>query len=138
MSVLYGHDQAVADWVGGKLGKPFSEPFKAIGVIDGEGTLTGGFVFTVYTGPSISLSLAGRGVSSREAWRAVLAYVFDDLDCSRLECRTSAKNKIVRKSLPRLGFKFEGTARRLFGKDDGLVFSLIADELAAFRTKWRL
>ena len=137
--LLFGHDQAVAEWVSNqKYGKPFHPPYTAIGVITDEGKISGGFVFTTYTGSSVNLSLAGDGVVYRGAWRGVLHYVFEQMKCSRLECHTAVSNKIVRRSLPRLGFKFEGTARRLYGAENGLCFSLTVDDLTEFRRRWRI
>lgn len=139
MTLLFGHDETVADWVAKqKFGRPFTPPFTAIGVLDAEGTLTGGIVFTGFNGDGIELSLAGPGVVRRGAWKAVLQYVFEQLKCSRLQAHTSASNKIVRTQLPRLGFVFEGPARRYYGRDSGLTFSLTVDDLPAFRRKWKI
>ena len=138
-ALLFGHDELVAEWVSKQpYGKPFHPPFTAFGVMAPDGSLRGGFVFTTYTGSSVNLSLAGRGVAQRSNWRAVLHYVFEQMGCSRMECHTAASNKIVRRNLPQLGFKFEGVARRLYGKEDGLCFSLTVDDLDGFRRRWRL
>lgn len=138
-SVLLGHDQAVADWVGRVTGKPFHPPFVAIGTVDRNGALTGGYVFTGYNGDGIELSLAGRGVVSREGWRVVLDYVFDQLKCSRLQMHTSRKNKTVKRNLHELFPRgFEGIARRFYGEDDAVCFALTKDDLSAFRARWRL
>ena len=137
--ILLGHDQAVADWVARMTGKPFHPPFQAIGIIDHEGTLTGGYVFTGYNGDGVELSLAGRGVVSREGWRVVLDYVFNQLHCVRMQMHTSRRNKRVCKNLHELFPKgFEGIAKRFYGKDDGVVFALTKDDLSAFRARWRL
>lgn len=136
--ILLGHDEAVASWVGTLTGKPFHPPFTAIGSIDLEGHLTGGFVFTGYNGSSVELSLAGHGVTHRGLWRAVLAYVFDQLACDRLQIHTAASNKAVRKLAPRLGFAYEGKSRRFYGREDAFVYSLVRDDLSSFRRRWRL
>ncbi len=64
MNLLLGHDQAVAEWVGARVGKPFHIVDATIGTLDRTGTLIGGMVFTGYNGSSIEMSLAGRGSSS--------------------------------------------------------------------------
>lgn len=138
MNLLLGHDKTVAQWVAQQAsGKPFCDPFTAIGLIHG-GRLVGGFVFTGYNGDTVELSLAGRGVVSRSAWRAVLHYVFDQLGCQRLQMHTNRKNKPVLRMLVRLKMHYEGVARRYFGRNDGVCYSLTVDDLAAFRAKWRL
>lgn len=138
MSILFGHDQAVAEWVGKKVGKPFSPPFVAFGALDGQGTLTAGAVFTNYQKDSIELSLAGRGVVQRQLWFAIINYVFDQLACSRLGIVTHERNKAVKRMAPKMGFKFEGKLRKQFGNADGYVYSLTDDDLPEFRKRWKL
>lgn len=135
MSLLFGHDKAVADWVSSKVGKEFHAPYTSIGIVSSEGRLTGGFVFNSYTQDGINMSLAG-DVAKRGVWVAVADYVFKQLGCSRLAVQTRRSNKIVKKLAPRLGFKFEGIARNYYGKEDGFVYSMTKDDLPAFFQKW--
>lgn len=135
--IVLGQSEAVADWVARATGKPFHPPYEAIGVAGAHG-ITGGFVFTGFNGDGIEVSVAGRGIASRGAWRAACAYVFDQLGCARLQMHTRRSNKAVRRILPRFGMKFEGIARRFYGDEDGLVFSLTRDDLPAFRARWGL
>jgi RimJ/RimL family protein N-acetyltransferase len=128
----------VAAFVGHAAGKPFLPPFTTIGIANDAGALTGGFVFTGFNGDGIEVSVAGRGIASRGAWRAALAYVFDQLGCARMQMHTRKSNAVVRRILPRFGMKYEGTARRFYGKESGLIFSLTTDDLAAFRARWGL
>lgn len=138
--ILLGHDEIVSDWVGKINGKPFIEVCKAIGIVNDDGRLTGGYVFTGYNGSSIEVSLAGKASITRGGWRVVTAYVFDQLKCSRLQVHTSMKNKRVRKiignSFPK--GSFEGISHRFYGDSDAATYALTIDNLAAFRAKWRL
>ncbi len=137
MNLLLGHDKTVAEWVGSRIHKPFHPPFSAIGAVDATGRLQGGFVFTGYNGSTVELSLAGR--TDRGLWRAMLAYAFEQLGCSRLQIHTERDNLTVRHLAPRLGFTFEGKARNFYGQGrDALQYSLISDDLQAFRARWRL
>ncbi len=139
MILLFGHDETVAGWVGRIVGKPFDPPFTAIGVLDRDGTLRGGFVFNNHVQDcSIEVSLAGPAAISRGAWRGVLSYVFDQIGCKRLSMHTRKSNKAVRRLAPRLGLHFEGVARSLYGDEDGLCYSLTANDLAPFRSRWKL
>ncbi len=139
MNLLLGHDQAVAEWVGARVGKPFHAVDATIGAVDRTGTLAGGLVFTGFNGSSIEVSLAGAGVMTRGLWRAVLAYVFDQLGCARLQIHTAADNRGVRKLAPRAGFTFEGKSRNFYGHGrDALQFSLTSQDLPEFRKRWRL
>jgi RimJ/RimL family protein N-acetyltransferase len=130
--------EEVAAFVARAAGKPFHPPFTAIGVANDAGALIGGFVFTGFNGDGIEVSVAGRGIASRSAWRAALAYVFDQLGCARMQMHTRKSNVAVRRILPRFGVKYEGTARRFYGNESGLIFSLTSDDLAGFRARWRL
>lgn len=138
MTLLFGHDKTVSEWVSVKVKKQFHEPFTSIGVLNREGTLTGGFIFNDFTGNSIEMSIAGKGVFSRGVWKAVINYVFDQLKCSRLQMRTHRKNSLVKKLAPRLGFVCEGKARNFYGKEDAFVYSLVESDLDTFRSRWRL
>jgi RimJ/RimL family protein N-acetyltransferase len=138
LSSLVFDQQAVADWVGKLNGKPFDPPFSAFGVINSDGRLTGGFVFNNFTQTAVELSLAGRGIASRPAWRSVLHYVFVQLGCARLQVHTRRSNKAVASQAPKMGFRFEGVARRMYGDEDGLCFSLTVDDLPKFKERWKL
>lgn len=138
MNVLTGHDEAVAEWVGRQVGKPFHPPYTAIGLIGADGTLRGGFVFNGYTGSTIEISLAGAACMRRSSWAAVLDYVFRQLGCVRLQFHTSKRNKRVKRQTARAGFRYEGVARRMYGRDDGVAYSLVVDDLEQFRARWRL
>lgn len=128
MMVLRNEDQIVTAYVAGQTGDQYSDVMRTLGILSSEGRLTGGFVLTNYTGTGIELSLAGNGCVTRFAWQAVGDTVFGELGCQRLSVTTRRTNKRVRKMAPRFGFKFEGIARRFYGSEDGLVFSLLRNE----------
>lgn len=136
--IVLDRTEDVAAFVAKLGGKPFFPPFTAIGIATDAGALLGGFVFTGFNGDGIEVSVAGRGIASRSAWRAALAYVFDQLGCKRMQMHTRKSNRAVRRILPRFGMHYEGTARRFYGDESGLIFSLTADDLSAFRARWRL
>lgn len=136
--IVVGFDEAVADWVADFGGKPFHTPYTAFGVVDANGVMTGGYVFTGYNGDGIEMSMAGKGAVTRDGMRAVLGYVFDQLGCSRLQVHTRYSNKAVKAMLPRMGAKYEGVARKFYGKEDGILYSLTIDDLPGFKARWRL
>lgn len=146
MNLLFGHDSVVADWVAKQANsKPPVAPYTAFGFVDGQGTLTGGCVFTGYNGDSVELSLAGRGAATRGCMAAVVQYVFEQLGCKRLQMHTARRNKHVLRMLAGkrgrnsgLGVKYEGVADCYFGNDDGIVYSLTAKTLPAFRKRWKI
>lgn len=144
-ALLFGHDKSVAEWVAKQANsKAPTADFSAFGFVDGAGRLTGGCVFTGYNGTSIELSLAGRAVATRSGWAAIIQYVFGQLGCQRLQMHTNRRNKHTLRMLAPpagaggLGVRYEGVARRFFGKDDGIVYSLTVDDLPAFKAKWKI
>lgn len=129
--------QRVAAYVARFAGKPFSPPFVAFGV-ERDGEVIGGFVFNGYTGPSIEVSLAGRAVISREAWREVLRYVFVQCGCARLGMATPVTNRGACVLARKAGMVYEGPGRRECGAVNSARFSLTVDDLPKFRERWHL
>lgn len=141
MNLLFGHDSVVAEWVAKQANsKPPVEPYTAFGFVSPDGRLTGGCVFTGYNGDTVELSLAGRGAATRACMAAIVSYVFDQLGCQRLQMHTRRNNRhVLRMLAKRLGVKYEGVAKRYFGKQgDGVVYALTTDDLPAFRAKWKI
>lgn len=138
MDLLFDHDQTVADWVAGQTNSiPFVSPYTALGLVS-AGRLVGGFVFTGFNGHNVELSLAGRAVIAPKAIRALLHYVFEQLKCSRMQVHTHRRQKRVCRLLHRSGFKYEGIARRFYGRDDAACYALTVDDLPDFKTRWKL
>ena len=146
MNLLFGHDKTVAEWVAKQANsKPPVDPYTAFGFVSADGRLTGGAVFTGYNGDTVELSLAGRAMATRGAWAAIVSYAFEQLKCQRLQMHISRRNRRVLRMLAGrrgrnsgLGVHYEGIARRFFGKDDGVLYSLTTDDLPAFRARWKI
>src|SRR5262249_18230999 len=138
MNLLFDHPKVVADWVGKQNGKPFENFDAAFGVLNPSGTLVGGFVFTGHNGSMIELSIAGYGCVFRKNWQAVKTYVFDQLECDRLQFHTRRSNKLVCRMARKFGLTYEGIARRFYGNEDAVQFSLTRDDLPAFTQRWKL
>lgn len=130
MNVIVGHDEAVADWAGKRLGRPFTPPYVAIGFSrDGE-RLHGAAVFNGWNGANIDLTIYGPGCLTRGAIRAVYDYAFRQIGAARMTARTARTNKPMKRLIPRLGFEYEGVAKRYYGperKDDAIVFGLFPE-----------
>lgn len=132
MKILIGQDDIVRAWVAQKAGFPLSEG-RAFGVwSDTQGRLTGGAVFTNFSGVGIEMTIAGRGCFSRELWHVIADYVFRHMGCTRLVVTTRRGTKRrknpINSMARRFGFKFEGIARRAYGDSDGMQWSLLREE----------
>ncbi len=135
MKLVGGHDQEVAAWAGRELGVTFMQPVAAFGIVDGD-QIKGAAIFNdFYHGGNIELTYLGCGTIRRGIIRQLAQYAFTGNGVSRVTCKTKYRNALVRKLLPRLGFKFECTLKRYYGTergDDALVFVLTRDRAA----KW--
>lgn len=130
MRVLLGHDDAVAEWAGKRLGLRFSRPYVAIGFLDADGTLSGAAVFNGWNGSNIDVTVYGPRCMTRQTIAVVYGYVFRQLKANRLTARTARANKAMQRLLPRIGFKWEGIAPRYYGagrKHDAIVYSLMPE-----------
>lgn len=128
MMLLRNEPEIVSAFVAGQTGDQYCDVMRALGILSGEGRIVGGVLLTNYTGYGVEMTLAGKGCISRGAWQAIGDMAFGELSCQRISVTTRRSNKRVCKLVPRLKFKFEGVARRFYGKEDGIVFSLLRDE----------
>jgi len=128
MMLLRNEPEIVSAFVAGQTGDQYCDVMRALGILSGEGRIVGGVLLTNYTGYGVEMTLAGKGCISRGAWQAIGDMAFGELGCQRISVTTRRSNKRVCKLVPRLKFKFEGVARRFYGKEDGIVFSLLRDE----------
>lgn len=129
--VIYGEDQRVAQWVGGKVDEVYHEGAAAIG-LEEDGELIAGVVFDYYTGPSISMHVAAvpgkRWMTKDFLWRC-FAYPFLQLQCSRITGLVRVDNLPAQKFDEHLGFKREGLLRKA-AKDgtDYIVYGMLREE----------
>ena len=132
MNLIFGHDQAVAEYVAAGLGVVIHPPFVAIGVVKDD-RLAGGMVFNGFTGANIEITAFGPGCMHRGIIRAALHYVFEQSNVLRLTARTKRSNKLVCKLLPRLGFQFEAVLKNYYGPqrgDDAILYRLTRGDAA--------
>lgn len=124
MEIVTGCDDDVAKWASIKLGQQVCPPYLCVGFAD-QGVWQGAAIFNDYNGTNVELTIYGPGCLTREAIRFVFDYAFRQLHVLRVTARTRRGNADMRKLLPRIGFMFEGTAKRYFGptkQDDALLF----------------
>ena len=131
-----GADMYFAAWLAHQLEVDLEEllPCSACGIMmDGE--IVAAVVFNEYRimtrGSTMQASVAS--INPRWATRTVLkhifAYPFLQQKVTRLWASTSRKNKHARKFLERVGFTYEGMARRAYnGTTDAAVYSMLPDE----------
>jgi hypothetical protein len=125
-------NDAIANWVMGKLGRRAVRPYKAIGLANGDGRLIAGAVFNGYNGANVDLTIYGPGLITRKSLRAIFHYAFDKLHATRVTARTRRKNVLHASGLLlRLGFSFETCAARYYGKGragDAMVYRMLRED----------
>lgn len=128
MMLLLDEPEIVSAFVSGKTGDQYTDVMRALGILSQEGRIIGGVLLTNYTGFGVELTLAGKGCISRSAWQAIGDMAFGELGCERISVTTRKSNKRVCRLAPRLHFRFEGIARRFYGSEDGVVYSMLRNE----------
>ena len=133
--ILYGSDDFVKNWVSEKIGNPHFGPCTAIGVTKGP-LLIAGIVIHNYIESSgkpimceISMASIDKRWFTREVANAVFSYCFKQLGVQRVQVSTPVESKHVRKINEKLGFVYEGTARKAhFLGGDVDVLSMLREE----------
>lgn len=134
IQLIFGQHELVAGWVSDKIGALISPPYSTIGAARDD-KLIGGAVFNGWNGHNIEITLASEGCLTRGTIRAVYHYLFVQSRAGRVSAHTRRSNKIMRAMFPRLGFEFEGIAKRYYGPtkaDDAFRFVLFPDKARTF------
>jgi hypothetical protein len=123
MRVLYGHDRTVAHFVASLM--PIERPAFAgfaggLGIINQEGALVGGVVFSDWRRDfgTVELSAAAidpRWLATPNIVRELGVYPFGTLRCYRMWARTAEENRRARRLLKGLGFKEEAVEAHHYG-----------------------
>ena len=124
------------DYVAERTGTTAANMRPAIGAaVLKDGKLAGAAVFNNYhvlhKGSWCEVSVAIDDVEcvSRRVLRQIFEYPFKQLGVSRLQAVTSVDNKRCQKFIERLGFQFEGRARKAHdGETDAEVYSMLPGE----------
>jgi hypothetical protein len=135
MPLLFGHDATVAKWVEERMDGVFVMPHVAIGMLDKNGVLRGGFVLTVHNASTAELTLYSEDVVTNGMVRGFFQWCFGQLGVHRLQIRTERTNKKAKRAAPKMGFKFEGVAREFYGPgEDALLFYMTPDHCRWIKT----
>lgn len=132
MSVVFGQDKAVAEWVANELGQSgFAGYFmSAIGSVE-NGVLIGGTAFHNYYPKEGVIEMTSASTSplwlSRRMIRAIFTYAFDLLECQLVVMRVSADNSVMLNIADRFGFDLYPIPR-LRGKNEAEVVCTLTDD----------
>lgn len=125
MRVVRG-DDALKTWVMQRVTVESFGPSEALAVIDDEGNVLAGAVYSNYRWPDIEMTIAAS--SPRWAQRGIicelLAYPFYQLKTKRITALVDEENKRVRKFLRGIGFECEGCLREASEAGDILIYGM--------------
>lgn len=121
--LVYGHNEIIAKWVATELKQPLNcyqnGMYHAVGVIKND-RIIGGIVWhnyhNAYNGEplliEVTIATIDKMWCSRHNLCELFGYPFIQLGVKRVQATCNKKSKHVRKTLERLGFKFEGIVRQ--------------------------
>jgi RimJ/RimL family protein N-acetyltransferase len=141
LNLVFGRDAEVAEWVAQRVGYKIWPPYVAIGATKDGQTYCSGVVFNNWNGANIEITLASDNGLSRGAIRGIYYYLFSEVAAVRVTAHTRRSNKRMRKILPRLGFQYEGLAKRFYGlnkADDAFVFVLFPENASKYHERRRI
>jgi RimJ/RimL family protein N-acetyltransferase len=121
-TLLFGHDQTVADFVSrlAPIERPaFAPGFRGVGVLRTDGALIAGVVFSSWRSNFGAWDLSVAGVCSylfsTEVVNQLKWFAFRQLSANRIEARTAVDNKRARALLKAFGFTEEGVSADYYG-----------------------
>lgn len=114
MNLIHGHADTVFEWLARTHGVQWvNQPAYVFGVIDRDGVLCGAVILEQRNTGAGELHVWG--AVSPDVSKTVFHVAFVSLGWRRLECRISRKNKAVRKSALKWGWRFETICPDYFG-----------------------
>ena len=118
--------ETVAHFVADRTGvDAFQAPYQAFGWANDAGEILGGAVFNNWNGANVELSVAGRGVVSRQAFKDIAEYCFGQLGLRRITMHTRASNIRLIDQAVRAGFAREGFRKGWFLDDDAVALVML-------------
>ena len=135
LTLLYDQDEIVAQFVAALIPHCRRRGFgkcKAIGVLDEDGRLIGGMVYSNWDPDAGTIEMSGaatdpRWLTQRTLW-ALFSYPFIGCGCQMVLMRVQDDNERLLRQLAVFGFAFV-KQRRMFGRDrDGVIASLTEEE----------
>ena len=104
-ALLWGHSLVVARWCGDRMGGVFRPDVIAVGILDKRGVLRGAYVLDALNDSTAELTVYSERAVTAGTWREFCRMAFGRFD--RLQIHTPRSNKIVKKGVVKLGWKFE-------------------------------
>lgn len=130
--IILDQPREVAAWVGTRLDSDLFRVWSAIGLVR-RGELVGGGI--LHNWSKYDMELSYFGVVTAGMVRALMESA-KAAEVARVTVRIARRNKRLGRGLEKLGFRWEGIQRRLYGTtkaDDALMYGLMLDTRAVRR-----
>lgn len=136
--VISGYDEVVKNFVLARVDEiDLKNGYTTLGVVDDNNNLIFGVIYYDYRKPvDIQVCIAGDAPTwaTRETLNILFGYPFRQLKVRRMTAIISKKNKKSRSLCQRLGFVYEGNARKAMNNgDDAIIYGLLIEDC-----KWLL
>lgn len=127
---MLADDPRVVAWVEERMGTKFTTPHTSMGFLKPDGTLGSAFVFHNFTSGNIEIMAASvPGGISRQALKAVCAYVYGKLGCKSIIALVEGKNEKARALWERCGLSVKATLEDYFPDGDEVhIMRMMRDE----------
>jgi len=129
-----GNDELIAAWAYHAFGIACTGINLAVGVMD-KNKIVGACFFQAHNGPDIELSYYGPNTLTLDIVKGLAKIAVDHFGVSRISIRTTKDNKIMNKSVRKLGFVFEGIRHNAYGDRDAVMYGLFGRNLAKLAGK---
>jgi len=129
-----GNDDLIKGWVYHAFGIACTEINLAVGVME-KNQIVGACFFQAHNGPDIELSYYGPNTLTLDIVKGLAKIAVDHFGVSRITVRTAKDNKIMNKSVKKLGFVYEGIRHHAYGDRDAVMYGLFGKNLARLAGK---
>ena len=124
--ILEGHDEEIARWFQERTGEPFVPAHRAIGLVSSANVLEGAVLIQLVNRWTINAHMYSEAPSLAPYTRGVFRWLFDNASRVTAIC---PKSSVMRRHYPRLGFKYECTAKDYYGPSKhGLQYAMSAEQ----------
>jgi hypothetical protein len=123
---MFNEDERVANWVKERMPDflGWNGHYRAVGY-ERRGILSGGVVYTQYSGANIVVATVLEAPLTRGFLRSIFFYPFVQLRCRRMTALVNARNLKSRKLVEHVGFQLEGCMRDAAPNDDVMIYGLL-------------
>lgn len=132
--LIYGQDQAVANWTLENFGVSGRKAEMIVGIVD-QGQIVGSIMWHSWRMHDIEISYYGPDTMTLGIARHCARVAIDHFGVSRVTACTPKSNKTMTRKVGKIGFQYEGVVHARYGDEDGVMYGLYGINLARLAGK---